>query len=659
MMSLFVISSCEEKEAPKPEPVATSIKLVSGSSQAADVGIALVNPIEVIVKDQDGKAFKGAKVTFSVAEGSVSTSTATTDASGKAKVTWTLGLTTGEQTLTIKGYKSDGTTSLSGSPITVKATATVKVASSIEIVSGDNQTADTETTLNNPVTIIVKDKNGDPFEGETVSFAIAEGSLSSTSETSNENGLVSVSWILGATAGTQSLTVTAFKADGTTNLTGSPLTVNAVAIGDEATTIALAAGGDQTGSAEAELADSVKILVKDQHGDAFPGATVNFEVAEGSVSSASKVTNANGYVSVKWTLGATVGTQELTVTAFKADGTTPLSGSPITVSATATQVISAYEIELVSGDNQTTAAGTTLAEPIKIKVKDQNGDGYKDVTVYFSVAEGSADPASEVTDYHGNTQISWTLGSTVGTQTLTITAFEADGTTPLAGSPLIVTATATEAGGSSDDVTDYDGNVYKTVVIGSQIWMAENLKVSHYSDGTEIPYITDKAGWAAFETNSAGKGYCFYDFGSSTEYGALYTWAAAMNGADYSGSNPSGVQGVCPTGWHMPSNAEWIVLIKELGGYNNAGDPLKEEGTDHWADATGATNASGFSAYAGGYCAYGNFDRLKYYGYWWSTTQSQMNRDRGYCLDLRGGRKDAEVTNLFKSYGMSVRCVKD
>lgn len=652
-----IVSSCEEKENPKPDPVATSIQIVSGSSQAADVGCVLVNPIEIIVKDQDGEAFKGAKVTFSVAEGSVSSSSVTTDASGKAKVTWTLGSTVGVQTLTIKGFKADGTTGLSGSPLTVKATATEKVASSIELVSGGDQTGDVETALNDPVIFLVKDNNGDPFKDAIVKFAVGEGSLSSESETTDASGKVSVLWTLGATAGTQALTVTAFKADGTTNLAGSPLTVNATALGKVATTISLVSGGSQTADIETTLADSVVVIVKDQNGDAFPGAKINFAVEEGSVSSASATSNNEGKASVSWTLGATAGTQELTVTAFKADGTTPLTGYPLTVGATAIEVLDAYSIELVAGDNQTAPIETTLPAAINVIVKDKNGDGSQDVTVNFSVTEGSVGAENVVTGSTGYSNTSWTLGSTEGIQTLTITAFASDGTTPLIGSPIIVTATAIGVGGSAGDVTDFDGNIYKTVIIGSQIWMAENLKVTHFADGTAIQNITDADSWKNLGDNNTDKAYCFYDFASSSEYGALYTWAAAMNGSDASKTNPSGVQGVCPNGWHMPSIVEWDEMINSLGGRFEAGGPLKETGTDHWKDATGATNTTGFSAFGGGYCYSGVFTALKVKGIWWST--EDVYGTNGYYKQMGSGSNEVSQKFNPKSDGLSVRCVKD
>ena len=117
----------------------------------------------------------------------------------------------------------------------------------------------------------------------------------------------------------------------------------------------------------------------------------------------------------------------------------------------------------------------------------------------------------------------------------------------------------------TSSVTDIDGNVYPAVLIGEQVWMKRNLEVTHYADGTPIPLIEDSTEWDALLETS--KAYCWYDNDSSyrKSYGALYTWPAAMNGALSSDTNPSGVQGACPDGWHFPSDSEWKQLEIHLG----------------------------------------------------------------------------------------------
>lgn len=237
IIGMTIFNSACDKEDPEPTKAATSIELISGGSQTGEVNVALANPIEIIVKDQNGDAFAGTTVNFSVTEGSVSSATITTGANGKASITWTLGASVGIQSLAVTAFKSNGTTALTGSPLTVRATATPEPteATSIELVSGGDQTGEVELALANPIEIIVKDENGDAFAGEAVNFSVTEGSVSDATITTGANGTASISWTLGASLGTQTLTVTAFKEDGTTALTGSPLTVNATAT--EATTV--------------------------------------------------------------------------------------------------------------------------------------------------------------------------------------------------------------------------------------------------------------------------------------------------------------------------------------------------------------------------------------------------------------------------------------
>ncbi len=151
-------------------------------------------------------------------------------------------------------------------------------------------------------------------------------------------------------------------------------------------------------------------------------------------------------------------------------------------------------------------------------------------------------------------------------------------------------------------VSDYNGNNYWTVKIGDQVWMAQNLKTTRYADGSDIPLVEGGTAWDALV--APDKGYCWYENMTSHRdtYGGLYNWAAAMNGAAGSDANPSGIQGACPDGWHLPSDAEWTVLSDYLGGGGVAGGKMKEAGTVLWdSPNTGATNESGFSALPAGH----------------------------------------------------------
>ncbi|MBK8503768.1 MAG: fibrobacter succinogenes major paralogous domain-containing protein [Saprospiraceae bacterium] len=138
------------------------------------------------------------------------------------------------------------------------------------------------------------------------------------------------------------------------------------------------------------------------------------------------------------------------------------------------------------------------------------------------------------------------------------------------------------------DVTDIDGNLYRTIKIGTQEWMAENLRTTRYTNGEMISKVNNSTTWP----NANYGAWCWYDTSSTYElpYGKLYNWYAVNDG-----------RGLCPTGWHEPTDAEWTTLTDFLGGLSLAGGPMKAAGTAHWKTPnTGATNASGFSGLPGG-----------------------------------------------------------
>jgi uncharacterized protein (TIGR02145 family) len=217
-------------------------------------------------------------------------------------------------------------------------------------------------------------------------------------------------------------------------------------------------------------------------------------------------------------------------------------------------------------------------------------------------------------------------------------------------------------------VTDFDGNIYQIVKIGNQTWMKENLKVTHYADGTSIPLSTT---WQ-FEVGD--KAYCWYDNQSSNgdTYGALYNWYAAMNNAASSDTKPSGVQGVCPVGWHLPSDSEWKELEMFLGMSQSEADgdhyprgtdeggKLKETGFSHWASPnTGATNSSGFTALPGGGRDYSGFSFLGTDANFWTATEGSEYDAWHRHLFHDNSQVEREYGRTSKNSGFSVRCVKN
>ncbi len=216
---------------------------------------------------------------------------------------------------------------------------------------------------------------------------------------------------------------------------------------------------------------------------------------------------------------------------------------------------------------------------------------------------------------------------------------------------------------NSTTVTDIDGNVYNIVTIGTQTWMAENLRVTHYADGTSIPLVTDASEWADLGNTDAdtAKAYCWYNNDSTSyfqTYGAIYTYAAATNGTPYKDTN---VQGVCPDGWHLPRDAEWQTLLKYVSedGYNDsdgsAGTALKA--TSGWNNDGNGTDDYGFAALPGGYRpSKGTFSNAGDYSYLWSSTEYSSGRANRLSLHNSGV---IVISYVYKSYGLSVRCVRD
>ena len=173
---------------------------------------------------------------------------------------------------------------------------------------------------------------------------------------------------------------------------------------------------------------------------------------------------------------------------------------------------------------------------------------------------------------------------------------------------------------SGATVTDVEGNKYETVILGTQTWMAANLNATKYNDGTAIPNVTDNTAWGSLTTGA----YCNYNnlASNATTYGRLYNWYAVNTGK------------LCPTGWHVPSNAEWTTLENYLiaNGYNYDGKIAKAmASTTSWNSSTSegaignnpsTNNSSGFTALPGGFRNLnGTFFNIGYYGYWWSSTE--------------------------------------
>jgi uncharacterized protein (TIGR02145 family) len=197
-------------------------------------------------------------------------------------------------------------------------------------------------------------------------------------------------------------------------------------------------------------------------------------------------------------------------------------------------------------------------------------------------------------------------------------------------------------------IRDADGNLYTSVTISTQVWLVENLKTTRYSNGDLIGTTTPST--LDITAEASPKYQWAYDGNESNvaTYGRLYTWYAVTDSRN-----------ICPTGWHVPSDAEWTTLTTYLGGESVAGGKLKEKGTIHWQSPnTGATNESGFTSLPSG----GRYDGGTYFlvgdsGYWWSSTEYLTTDAYSRYMSSNGSYVYGGIS--FKDYGWSVRCLRD
>jgi uncharacterized protein (TIGR02145 family) len=197
-------------------------------------------------------------------------------------------------------------------------------------------------------------------------------------------------------------------------------------------------------------------------------------------------------------------------------------------------------------------------------------------------------------------------------------------------------------------MTDQDGKSYKTVVIGTQTWMAENLSTIHYRNGDPIPLVSENNSWSGLDSGA----YCMCNNTNNTQivitYGMLYNWHAVSDSRN-----------IAPTGWHVPTDDEWDQLIDFLGGEDEAAEKMKEKGNLHWSNNPDATNISGFSALPAGYREgfMGTFAEFGQMGHFWSRTQF---RGCGIYRDSDNDYLSHHFNwGLNDRFGLSVRLVKD
>ncbi|MEO8334294.1 MAG: Ig-like domain-containing protein [bacterium] len=399
---------------------AATITANAGDNQTATVFTTVAIAPSVFVKDNNNNPISGQSVTFAVASGNgtITGATTTTNASGIATVgSWTLGGTAGANTLTATSAGSIG------SPVTFTATGTADVAQTMTLNGGSGQTAGAGTAVPTPPSVLIKDQYNNAVSGAAVTFTVASGggSVTGGTATTNASGIATVgSWTLGNTPGANTLTAMS------TSVAGVTITFTATGTVGPAATIAPIGGNGQSATAGSAVAMNPSVLVTDVAGNPVSGVSVTFAVASGggSATGVAAVTDGSGIAMVgSWTLGTTAGSNTLVASSGS------LTGSPVTFTATGVAGPAA-SISVNAGNGQTATAGTAVATPPSVIVKDANGNPVAGVTITFGVTSGggSATGLTVDTDSNGIATVgSWTLGAIAGSNTLTATSASVSG----------------------------------------------------------------------------------------------------------------------------------------------------------------------------------------------------------------------------------------
>ena len=413
-------------------PPEITISVVSGPG-SGDPGDELTFTVEV---QEDGSAASGKTVSFSITSGdgnaSLNPTSATTGSNGQASTTLTLGnsasgsytitatvgdkSTTGTATVNARpGRQQSGNQQQQSNEQQPTTKTPLPEPTSLESISGGNQSGLTGETLANPFVVEVRDQYDDPMEGVTVNFAVSAGggSLNATTATTNANGRAQTTLTLGTAPGTN--TVEASLEDSSDTEVFSAVASLPPPMPSD---LAIVAGGDQSGLTGETLANPFVVEVRDQYDDPMVGVTVNFAVRAGggSLNATTATTNANGRAQTTLTLGTAPGTN--TVEASLEDS----SDTEVFSAVASLPPPMPSDLALVAGGNQSGLTGDTLANPFVVEVRDQYDDPMEGVTVNFAVRAGGGtlSATSEATGANGRAETVLTLGPNPGTNTVEV-----------------------------------------------------------------------------------------------------------------------------------------------------------------------------------------------------------------------------------------------
>ena len=384
----------------------------TGSGQTGVVGRSLSTLLSVRVVDSYGNGVRGAIVSFSADDGSISSIGSGTDSLGRIQGRWTLGLKVGNQS---------SLASLAGTaPVMFVATGQASNPTSVAIETGANQTQAVRQTLPLPLVVRVSDSFGNPVAGTAITWTIAQGggSILATAATTDAGGRATAIWTLGGSAGSQLVTL---------NVPTLPLVVfTATATPGALDTLAIVAGNNQSGTVSTALGTPLIVRQVDANGNPVVGASVIFAIASGggSVTPAIAATDVNGRATANWTLGSFAGAQTVTATAGAKTVTFVATGSPAGGGGGGGGgTLTPAQIVLISGNGQVGRSATQLPSPLIVEVRDASGIPVSGISVTFTQAVANSDgftsPSPVTTGADGRVTVLWTLGHNSSNTTVT------------------------------------------------------------------------------------------------------------------------------------------------------------------------------------------------------------------------------------------------
>lgn len=424
---------------------ASTAAIETGNNQTQTVRQTVPLPLVVRVTDSFGNPVAGTAVTWAINQGggSLLATSATTDSSGRATAIWTLGGTTGSQLATL---------SVPSLPLVVfSATATAGALDTLAIVAGNNQSGTVSTALGTPLIVRVVDANGNPEVGVSVIFAVVSGggTVSPAVVATDVGGRATANWTIGGFAGAQTATASAGAKSVTFVATGAA-SGGGGGGGVTPAQIVLVSGNGQVGSVGAQLGQSMIVRVVDANGIPVAGTTITWTMAAGNaggfVSPSTSLTDGSGQASTIWLLGSKIGLQTLT-----ASVASPALSLPLIATA---NLGSSGAVLINSGNTQTGPTGSLLPSRLLAKVVDQNNNAVVGARVTWTVATGGGSltqtAGAGITNALGVDSASWTLGSTVGPQTVTAAVSGVGSIT--------FSATATTVGGTAATIRIISGS---------------------------------------------------------------------------------------------------------------------------------------------------------------------------------------------------------